>query len=96
MTDRPNGIPKVFGLGQNYPNPFNPTTNIIYDIPAQSHVTLTLVDLMGREVARVVDAVQPAGRYKAVFDASGLASGVYLYRIQAGTFVQSRKCMVVK
>jgi hypothetical protein len=96
VADRPNGIPKSFGLEQNYPNPFNPTTNIVYDIPTQSRVTLVLFDLTGRQVARVVDAIQPAGRYRALIDGSQLSSGVYLYRIQAGNFVQVRKCTLVK
>ncbi len=96
VANRPNGIPKAFGLEQNFPNPFNPTTNIIYDIPTQSHVTLTVFDVLGHEVATIVNEVQAAGRYKAVFDASALASGVYLYRIQVGSFVDSRKMIVVK
>ena len=96
VADRPSGNPKSFGLEQNYPNPFNPTTNIVYDIPTQSHVTLTIFDQLGRAVATVVDEVQPAGRYKAVFKAAGLASGMYLYRIQAGSFVQAHSCLLVK
>jgi hypothetical protein len=96
VNDLPNGLPKAFRLEQNYPNPFNPTTNIVYDVPAQSHVTMTVFDLLGREVAVVIDQVQPAGRYKAVFDASALTSGVYFYRLTAGDFVQTRKLLLLK
>jgi len=96
VAERPNGIPKLFSLGQNYPNPFNPTTNIVYDIPTQSRVTLFVYDLLGHTVAKIVNDIQPAGRYKAVFDANGLASGTYLYRITAGSFTATRKFVVVK
>lgn len=96
VASRPNGIPKTFALEQNFPNPFNPTTNIIYDIPTQSHVTLSVFDVLGHEVTTIVNEVQSAGRYKAVLDASRLASGVYFYRIQAGSYVQTRKMTVVK
>ncbi len=96
VANRPNGVPKSFGLEQNYPNPFNPTTNIVYDIPTQSHVILSVIDLLGHEVSTLVDEVQPAGRYKAVFDGAGLASGVYLYRVRAGNFVDTRKFMLVR
>lgn len=96
VNDLPNGLPKMFRLEQNYPNPFNPTTNIVYDVPEQSHVTMTVFDMLGRQVAVVLDQTQPAGRYKAVFDASALTSGTYFYRLTAGSYVQSRKLLLLR
>jgi hypothetical protein len=88
--------PQTFQLHQNYPNPFNPTTRIEYAIPKTSHVSLKVFDLLGREVVTLVNEVQGSG-FKAVeFDADGLASGVYLYRIQAENFVETKKLMVVR
>jgi hypothetical protein len=96
VNDLPNGLPKTFRLEQNYPNPFNPTTNIVYDVPEQSHVTMTVLDVLGRQVAVVVDQLQPAGRYKAVFDASALTSGAYFCRLTAGSYVQTRTLRLLK
>lgn len=81
---------------QNYPNPFNPTTVISYQLPAQSEVRLDIFDMLGRRVAVLVDEAQPAGTYSAEFDASNLASGVYLYRLQTGEAVQTRQMVLVK
>ena len=89
-------LPVLYLLEQNYPNPFNPSTQIRYSLPTPSKVRLTVHDLLGREVAVLVDEVQPAGYREAVWDASRFASGVYLYRLTAGTFVQSRRMLVVK
>jgi serine protease len=89
-------IPLSFSLYQNYPNPFNPSTKIPYDLPSESHVTLVVYDLLGQEVARLVDARQSAGQYEIVFSASHLSSGIYFYRIQAGTYSEIRKMMVLK
>ena len=96
VNDLPNGLPKKFRLEQNYPNPFNPTTNIVYDVPEQSHVSMTVLDLLGRQVAIVIDQVQPAGRYKAVFDASALTSGAYFYRLTAGSYSQTRTLLLLR
>jgi len=96
VADAQDGSPKSFRLGQNYPNPFNPTTNILYEVPGQSHVTLTVVDVLGREVAVLVNQEQPPGKYRAVFDASNLPSGVYFYRLAAGTFVQAHRMMLLR
>jgi hypothetical protein len=96
VNDMSNGQPKTFRLEQNYPNPFNPTTNIVYDVPEQSYVTMTVLDVLGREVAVLIDRVQPAGRYKAVFDGSALTSGAYFYRLSAGSFVQTRQLLLLK
>jgi poly(3-hydroxybutyrate) depolymerase len=89
-------IPTVFNLEQNYPNPFNPSTTIRYDIPARSHVVLTIYNILGQSVAELVNTEKNAGRYETRFDASALASGVYLYRLQAGSNVQTRKLMLLK
>lgn len=85
-----------FRLNQNYPNPFNPSTTIIYEVPEQSRVTLTILDLLGREVAEVVNQLQPAGRYTSVFDASMLTSGVYFYRLTAGSYARTNKMILLR
>jgi hypothetical protein len=92
----PSGVPSSYILNQNYPNPFNPTTVIIYQVPAVSNVRLSVFDMLGREVALLVNEKKGAGRYEVKFDAAGLASGVYLYRLTAGGFVQSRKMLLVR
>jgi hypothetical protein len=89
-------VPKSALLAQNYPNPFNPTTVISYQLPDVSDVRLVVYDLIGREVAVLVNERKAAGSYQAKFNAAGLASGVYLYRLTAGSFLQTRKLMVLK
>jgi hypothetical protein len=89
-------IPVEFSLGQNYPNPFNPTTAISYQLPAVSFVRLTVYDMLGREAATLVNETKAAGIYNAAFDASGLASGVYVYQLQAGSFIQTKKMVLMK
>ncbi len=89
-------IPEEFSLEQNYPNPFNPVTVISWQSPVGSHQTIKVYDVLGNEVATLVDEYREAGRYKVEFDASNLASGVYIYKIQAGDFVSSKKMMVIK
>jgi hypothetical protein len=88
--------PTSFELQGNYPNPFNPTTNIRYSVPATSEVSLTVYDVLGRQVATLVNGVQATGTYTVNFDATNLSSGVYLYRLQSGNFVQTQKMMLVK
>lgn len=88
--------PTTFELAQNYPNPFNPTTTINYQLPISALVTLKVYDVVGREVATLVNARQEAGRYDVNFNATSLSSGVYFYRLQAGSFVQTKKMMLVK
>lgn len=89
-------IPKNFSLKQNYPNPFNPTTNIAFEIPRGSMVTLRVYNILGQVVKTLVHGVKAPGHYTVRFNGSGLASGLYIYRIQAGSFVQSKKLMLVK
>ena len=88
--------PNTFALLQNYPNPFNPSTTISYAIPTSVHITLSVFNTLGQKVTELVNGEKEAGSYNVTFDASGLASGVYLYRLQAGSFVQTKKLAVVK
>lgn len=90
------GMPAEFELLQNYPNPFNPTTNISYELPADGSVSLKVYDILGREVATLVNGRQNAGYYDVTFDASNLPSGVYFYRLQAGSYDKIMKLMLLK
>jgi hypothetical protein len=90
------GIPTQASLDQNYPNPFNPTTVVSFQLPVASNVWLAVYDLLGREVAVLVNERKAPGSYKVKFDGSSLASGVYFYRLQAGDFVQSRKLLSLR
>ena len=89
-------LPTEFRLSQNYPNPFNPSTMINYTLPASSRVVLKVYDVLGREVRTLVDQYQAGGYYNVVFDASNLPSGLYFYRINAGTYSATKKLMLVK
>jgi hypothetical protein len=85
-----------FALLGNYPNPFNPTTRISYQLPKNGFVTLKVYDILGREVASLVNENQQAGNYSVPFDASKLSSGIYIYTIRANDFVQSKKMILMK
>lgn len=85
-----------FELPQNYPNPFNPSTTISYSTPATGHVRLVVYDVLGREIATVVNATQAAGRHSVSFDAGKLASGIYLYKISAGEYSSVKRMMVLR
>jgi len=94
-------IPIAYTLHQNYPNPFNPITSLRYDLPEQAQVTLTVYDLMGREVTQLVNTTQEAGYRSVQWDATNsfgkpVSAGVYLYQIRAGEFVQTRKMVLLK
>ncbi len=95
VNDGVNAV-NTFSLDQNYPNPFNPTTLIKYSLGERSNVTLKVYDLLGREVATLVNGSQNAGTHSINFNASNLASGLYIYKIQAGNFTQSHKMMLLK
>jgi glucuronoarabinoxylan endo-1,4-beta-xylanase len=88
--------PKTFLLEQNYPNPFNPSTTIRYQLPVASEVKLEVYDVLGKKIATLVNERQSAGSYQVVWNASGLSSGTYFYRLQAGTFTQTKKMILVK
>lgn len=91
-----NTIPKSYSLLQNYPNPFNPSTQINYNIPVRSNVKLTVYDIMGREVQTLVNSMQEPGKYTVVFNADNLASGMYFYKIEAGSFTETKKMTLIK
>ena len=89
-------VANEFSLIQNYPNPFNPTTKISWQSPVGSHQTLIVYDLLGNEIATLVDEYKSAGKYEATFNASGLSSGIYFYRLRAGSFIETRKMILMK
>jgi len=94
--------PRSFSLRQNFPNPFNPNTTIAYEVPEQTHITLTIYNLLGQEVVRLVDQVQAAGRYEVAWHgvnsrAAGVASGIYMYRITSGSgYTETRRMTLLK
>ena len=90
--------PKDFLLQQNYPNPFNPSTSIQYTISSTQFVTLKVYDLLGREVATLVNEEKPAGLYNAQFTMNNvqLSSGIYFYKLQAGDFIETKKMILLK
>jgi hypothetical protein len=90
------GSPQIFSLSQNYPNPFNPSTMINWQVPVESHVSLKVFDILGNEVATLVDEVKQAGEYEVEFNAASVPSGVYFYRLQAGDFVDTKRMMLLK
>jgi M6 family metalloprotease-like protein len=96
ISERAEGIPERNSLAQNYPNPFNPSTVIRYQLPGVSNVRLAVCDLLGREVAVLVNERKAPGSYEVRFDGAGLSSGVYFYRLQAGDFVQTRKLLLLR
>jgi Secretion system C-terminal sorting domain len=90
------GIPGKFALTQNYPNPFNPTTQINYSVPLRGFVSLKVYNLLGQEVATLINDVQSAGNYVATFNGAGFASGVYLYQLQSGSISITKKFVLLK
>jgi len=94
-------VPNAFELSQNYPNPFNPTTEIVYSLPARAQVSLSIYNVLGQRVRRLVDEVQPAGRHTVSWDGTGdngemLATGIYLYQLKAGDLKASKKMLLLK
>ncbi len=96
VAERNAGAPKAFALGQNYPNPFNPTTNISFTLPEQSFVSLKVYDIVGREVATLVNGEQTPGYKSVTWNASNVPSGMYFYRLQTKEFTQTRKLLLLK
>ncbi len=95
------GLPKTFSLSQNYPNPFNPTTQIAFEIPVRSQVTLTIYNVLGQKVTSLLDTEMPAGRYVADWNSTSdsrteVASGIYFYKLEAGDFVRTKKMILLK
>lgn len=89
-------VPDRISLSQNYPNPFNPITRIEYSLPQSGDVSLIIYNLLGEEVARLVNQEMPMGIHNVIWDASNIASGIYFYRLKTGKFVQMRKMMLLK
>jgi hypothetical protein len=89
-------VPDNYALSQNYPNPFNPSTTIGYALPRRSKVTLAIFNTLGQLVATLINREIEAGHHEVQFDAPGLASGVYFYRLQAGGYTQTRKLLLVR
>ena len=89
-------LPTEFGLAQNYPNPFNPTTEIQFQVPEASYVQIKVYDILGKVVATLVDEKMSTGVYNVTWSAGSLASGVYIYTMQAGSYVNSKKLLLLK
>ena len=94
--DDENILPEKFELHQNYPNPFNPTTIIKFQISELSFVTLKVYDVLGSEIATLVNEEKSVGGYEVEFDATTLPSGIYFYRLQAGDFIETKKMVLMK
>ncbi|MFN0157188.1 MAG: T9SS type A sorting domain-containing protein [Bacteroidota bacterium] len=91
-----NTVPESFRLDQNFPNPFNPSTEIRFSVPQREHVMLTVYNMLGQKVATLVDEVASPGNYSVNFSPSGIASGVYVYRLHSISFTKERKMLLIK
>jgi hypothetical protein len=89
-------VPTEFLLSQNYPNPFNPSTTIKYSVPKASQVVIKVFDILGNEIETLINEEKPAGTYEVSWYAANLPSGVYFYRLQAGSFVETKKMLLLK
>ncbi len=87
---------KTYELSQNYPNPFNPATKITYQVPKPGNVELKVYDVLGREIMTLINGYKNAGKYTVDFNASKLASGIYIYRIKSGDFISTKKMVLLK
>jgi hypothetical protein len=90
------GVPENYSLEQNYPNPFNPSTTIKYSIPSSGYITLKVFDVLGNEIATLVNEEKPAGTYKVEFEAESFSSGIYFYKLLAGDFIETKKMILLK
>src|SRR5437773_2956585 len=96
ISNNNNQVPNSYKLEQNYPNPFNPGTEISFAIPKSGLVELKIYDIVGREVATILNENRPAGNYKVQFNASAFASGVYFYTLKSGDFTDTKKMVLIK
>jgi hypothetical protein len=96
VEEQTSGVPASYALHQNYPNPFNPSTTISFDLPSKSFVTVKIFDLMGREVATIAHGELQAGRHQRQWNAEALSSGIYFCRLQAGSFTETRKLILLR
>jgi hypothetical protein len=96
VKDGKSEIPSVFSLSQNYPDPFNPSTTISFTIPTRSSVSLKIFDLLGKEVSTIVSQELPAGTYSRQWNAAKMSSGIYFYRLQTGSFTQTKRLVLLK
>jgi hypothetical protein len=96
IEDQSDRILSRFILEQNYPNPFNPSTTINYSVSSSEFVALKVYDVLGNEVATLVNEEKPVGSYEVNFDARGLSSGIYFYKLQSGNFIETKKMILLK
>ena len=96
VRDNPGSLPHTYSLFQNYPNPFNPTTTITFSLPQQSFVSLKVFDVTGRELSTIISDQLEAGIYTRQWNAANLSSGVYFYRLNAGSFTATKKFLLLK
>jgi hypothetical protein len=89
-------MPSKFALYQNYPNPFNPSTTITFDLPRESKVTLRVYNTLGEEITTLISERRPAGKYECVWNSKSIASGIYIYRLEANNFVETRKMILLR
>ena len=89
-------IPERFILSQNYPNPFNPSTTINFSIPNSEFITLKVYDVLGKEVATLVNEEKATGSYEVNFNAAGISSGIYFYKLQAGSIIETKKMILLR
>ena len=96
VEKNPTSVPTVYDLSQNYPNPFNPTSTIRYDIPKTGFVNISVYNILGEKISVLVNEMKSPGHYEIIFDAKKLSSGIYIYSIRAGDFIQSKKMILMK
>jgi hypothetical protein len=96
VQDQSTGIPQEYSLQQNYPNPFNPTTNVTFQVAKKGFVSVKIYDVLGKEVATLVNEVKHAGTYGATWNAAGFGSGIYFCKMQAGSFMETKKLILMK